>query len=126
MQCCILGLFLKTISSPTLGSYQTHFAESSETRIRSWDSDLQRNKWDLCISLLLMPAAGVAAIDGDGDESELLQGDLLESSKLIYPKQGNSHIETVKQQQAIHIRLLEFASTHLEVQGRTSTLITTS
>jgi hypothetical protein len=35
-----------------------------------------------------MPATGAAAIDGDGDgdESELLQGDLLESSKLIYPK----------------------------------------
>jgi hypothetical protein len=33
-----------------------------------------------------MPATGVAAIDGDGDENELLQGDLLESSKLIYPK----------------------------------------
>jgi hypothetical protein len=33
-----------------------------------------------------MLAIGVAAIDGDGDESELLQGDLLESSKLIYPK----------------------------------------
>jgi len=33
-----------------------------------------------------MPATGVAAIDGDGDESELFQEDLLESSKLIYPK----------------------------------------
>jgi hypothetical protein len=33
-----------------------------------------------------MPATGAAAIDGDGDESELLQGDLFESSKLIYPK----------------------------------------
>jgi hypothetical protein len=44
-----------------------------------------------------MPTAGMAAIDGDGDESELLQGDLFESSKLIYPKQGNSHIEIVKQ-----------------------------
>jgi len=33
-----------------------------------------------------MPATGVAAIDGDGDESEFLQGDLLESSKLIYLK----------------------------------------
>jgi hypothetical protein len=54
--------------------------------IRCWDSDLQRNKWDLCISLLPMPAAGTATVDGDGDESELLQGDLLESSKLIYPK----------------------------------------
>jgi hypothetical protein len=40
-----------------------------------------------------MPATGMAAVDGD--ESELLQGDL-ESSKLIYPKQGNSHIETVE------------------------------
>jgi len=69
-----------------------------------------------------MPIAGAAAVDGD--ESELLQGDLLESSKLIYLKQGNSHIETVEQQRAIHIRLLEFASTHLEVQGRASTLIT--
>jgi hypothetical protein len=44
-----------------------------------------------------MPAAGAAAVDGDDDESELLEGDLLESSKLIYPKQGNSHIETVEQ-----------------------------
>jgi hypothetical protein len=73
-----------------------------------------------------MPAAEAAAVDGDGDESELLQGDLLESSKLISPKQRNSHIETVEQQQAIHTRLLEFASTHLEVQGKTSTLITAS
>jgi hypothetical protein len=31
-----------------------------------------------------MPAVGTATVDGD--ESELLQGDLLESSKLIYPK----------------------------------------
>lgn len=54
--------------------------------VRCWDSYLQRNKWDLCISLLPMPATGAAAIDGDGDESELLQGDLLENSKLIYPK----------------------------------------
>ncbi len=54
--------------------------------VRCWDSYLQRNKWDLYISLLLMPATGAAAIDGDGDENELLQGDLLESSKLIYPK----------------------------------------
>jgi hypothetical protein len=61
--------------------------------IRCWDSDLQRNKWDLCISLLPMLVAGATTIDGD--ESELLQGDL-ESSKLIYPKQGNSHIETVE------------------------------
>jgi hypothetical protein len=45
-----------------------------------------------------MHAVGAAAVDGDGDESELLQGDLLESSKLMYPKQGNSHIETVDQQ----------------------------
>jgi hypothetical protein len=44
-----------------------------------------------------MPAAGTAAVDGDGDESELLRGDLLECSKLIYPKQGNLHIETVEQ-----------------------------
>ncbi len=65
--------------------------------VRCWDSDLQRNKWDLCISLLPMPAAGTAAVDGDGDESELLRGDLLECSKLIYPKQGNLHIETVEQ-----------------------------
>jgi hypothetical protein len=65
--------------------------------VRCWDSDLQRNKWDLCISLLLMPAAGTTVVDGDGDESELLRGDLLESSKLIYPKQGNSHIEIVEQ-----------------------------
>ncbi len=69
-----------------------------------------------------MPVVGAAAVDGD--ESELLQGDLLESSKLIYLKQGNSHIETVEQQRAIHTRLLEFASMHLEVQGRASTLIT--
>jgi hypothetical protein len=33
-----------------------------------------------------MPVVGRATVDGDGDESELLQGDLLESSKLIYPK----------------------------------------
>jgi hypothetical protein len=33
-----------------------------------------------------MLATGAATIDGDGDESELFQGDLLESSKLIYPK----------------------------------------
>jgi hypothetical protein len=33
-----------------------------------------------------MPVTGPAAIDGDGDENELLQGYLLESSKLIYPK----------------------------------------
>ncbi len=92
--------------------------------IKCWDSDLQRNKWDLCISLLPMPAAGAAAVDDD--ESELLEGDLLESSKLIYSKQGNSHIETVRRRRAFHTRLLEFASTHLEVQGRTSTLITTS
>jgi hypothetical protein len=71
-----------------------------------------------------MPAAGAAAVDDD--ESELLEGDLLESSKLIYSKQGNSHIETVRRRRAFHTRLLEFASTHLEVQGRTSTLITTS
>jgi len=38
--------------------------------VRCWDSYLQRNKWDLCISLLPMPATGAAAIDGDGDESE--------------------------------------------------------
>ncbi|KAH8942717.1 hypothetical protein BDL97_13G008300 [Sphagnum fallax] len=82
--------------------------------VRCWDSDLQRNKWDLCISLLPMPAAGAAAVDGDDDESELLEGDLLESSKLIYPKQGNSHIETVGRRRAFHTRLLEFASTHLE------------
>jgi hypothetical protein len=44
-----------------------------------------------------MPAAGAAAINGDGDENELLQGDLLESSKLIDLKQGNSHIEIVEQ-----------------------------
>jgi hypothetical protein len=43
-----------------------------------------------------MPDVGAAVVDGDGDESELLQGDLLESSKLIYLKQGNSHIETVE------------------------------
>jgi hypothetical protein len=43
-----------------------------------------------------MPTAGVVVVDGD--ENELLQGDLLESSKLIYPKQGNSHIEFVEQQ----------------------------
>ncbi len=54
--------------------------------VRCWDSYLQRNKWDLCISLLPMLATGAATIDGDGDESELFQGDLLESSKLIYPK----------------------------------------
>jgi hypothetical protein len=54
--------------------------------VRCSNSYLQRNKWDLCISLLPMPATGAAAIDGDGDESELLQGDLFESSKLIYPK----------------------------------------
>ncbi len=66
-----------------------------------------------------MPAAGAAAVDGDDDESELL-----ESSKLIYPKQGNSHIESVGRQRAFHTRLLEFASTHLEVQGGASTLIT--
>jgi hypothetical protein len=45
-----------------------------------------------------MHAAGVTTVDGDGDESELLQGDLLESLKLIYPKQRNSHIETVEWQ----------------------------
>jgi hypothetical protein len=73
-----------------------------------------------------MPAAGAAAVDGDGDESELLQGDLLESSKLNYPKQGNSHIEIVEWQRTFHTRLLEFASTHLEVQGRASTLNTAS
>jgi hypothetical protein len=73
-----------------------------------------------------MPAARAATVDGDGHESELLQGDLLESSKLIYPKQGNSHIETVEQQRAFHTKLLESASTHLEVQGRASTLITAS
>jgi hypothetical protein len=74
-----------------------------------------------------MPAAGAAAaVDGDDDESELLEGDLLESSKLIYPKQGNSHIETVERQRAFHTRLLEFASAHLEVQGRASTLIAAS
>ncbi len=72
-----------------------------------------------------MPAAGAAAVDGDDDESELLEGDL-ESSKLIYSKQGNSHIETVRRRRAFHTRLLEFASTHLEVQGRALTLITTS
>jgi hypothetical protein len=33
-----------------------------------------------------MPATGATAIDGDGDESKLLQGDLLENSKLIYLK----------------------------------------
>ncbi len=65
--------------------------------VRCWDSDLQRNKWDLCIYLLLMLATGTITVDGDGDESELLQGDLLESSKLIYPKQGNSHIEILEQ-----------------------------
>jgi hypothetical protein len=43
-----------------------------------------------------MPATRATAVDGDGDESEFLQGDLLESSKLIYPKQGNSHIEIVE------------------------------
>jgi hypothetical protein len=67
-----------------------------------------------------------AAVDGDDDESELLEGDLLESSQLIYPKQGNSHIEAVGRRQVFHSRLLEFASTHLEVQGRASTLITAS
>jgi hypothetical protein len=72
-----------------------------------------------------MPAAGATAVDDD-DESELLEGDLLESSQLIYPKQGNSHIEAVGRRQAFHTRLLEFASTHLEVQGRASTLITAS
>jgi hypothetical protein len=71
-----------------------------------------------------MPTAGAAAVDGDG--SELLQGYLFESSKLIYPKQGNSHIETVEHQHAFHTRLLEFASTHMEVQRRASTLITAS
>jgi hypothetical protein len=40
--------------------------------VRCWDLDLQRNKWDLCTSLFLMPIAGAAAVDGDGDESELL------------------------------------------------------
>ncbi len=64
--------------------------------VRCWDSDLQRNKWDLYIFLLPMPTAGAVGVDGDGDESELLQGNLLESSKLIYPKQGNSHIKTVE------------------------------
>jgi hypothetical protein len=44
-----------------------------------------------------MLATGTITVDGDGDESELLQGDLLESSKLIYPKQGNSHIEILEQ-----------------------------
>ncbi len=64
--------------------------------IKCWDSNLQRNKWGLYIFLLPMPDVGAAVVDGDGDESELLQGDLLESSKLIYLKQGNSHIETVE------------------------------
>ncbi len=94
--------------------------------VSCWDSDLQRNNWDFCISLLPMPIAGAATVDCDGDESELLQGDLLESSKLIYPKQKNSHITTVEQQQTFHTKLLVFASTHLEVQGKTSTLIIAS
>jgi len=34
MQCCILDVFLKTISFPALGSDQTHSGESSETRVR--------------------------------------------------------------------------------------------
>ncbi len=65
--------------------------------VKCWDSDLQRNKWDFCISLLLMHAAGTTVVDGDGDESELFRGNLLESSKLIYLKQGNSHIDIVEQ-----------------------------
>jgi len=33
-----------------------------------------------------MPTTGADAINGDGDENELLQRDLLENSKLIYLK----------------------------------------
>jgi hypothetical protein len=44
-----------------------------------------------------MHAAGTTVVDGDGDESELFRGNLLESSKLIYLKQGNSHIDIVEQ-----------------------------
>jgi hypothetical protein len=40
--------------------------------VRCWDSDLQRNKWDLYISLFLMHVARAVDVDGDGDESELL------------------------------------------------------
>jgi hypothetical protein len=33
MQCCILGVFLKTVSFPELGSNQAHSIGSSEIRV---------------------------------------------------------------------------------------------
>ncbi|CAK9220090.1 unnamed protein product [Sphagnum troendelagicum] len=41
MQCCILGVFLKTVSFPALGSDQAHPAGSSETRVRQEDDVLE-------------------------------------------------------------------------------------
>jgi hypothetical protein len=72
---------------------------------RSWDSDLQRSKWDLSISLLPMPSPA----EKEEEESEF------RSSELISSVRKQPKISSVERRKAFHRRLLEFANTHPEV-----------
>jgi hypothetical protein len=74
--------------------------------VRSWDSDLQRSKWDLSISLLPMPSP---AQKEEEEESEL------QSFELISSVRKQPKISSVERRKAFHRRLLEFANTHPEV-----------
>lgn len=73
--------------------------------VRSWDSELQRSKWDLSISLLPMPSPA----EKEEEESEL------QSSELISSVRKQPKISSVERRKAFHRRLLEFANTHPEV-----------
>ncbi|CAM6011042.1 unnamed protein product [Sphagnum balticum] len=72
--------------------------------VRSWDSELQRSKWDLSISLLPMPSPA----EKDEEESEL------QSSELISSVKKQPKISSVERRKAFHRRLQEFANTHPE------------